>query len=340
MRRTPPGSARPRRGSCNRGHYSLGWAGLSALDSADRPATPWSGAARRPGPAQSHRKDRFLTIFRPSTLADALAARGAHPEAMVVAGGTGVLVELNRGAIDPPALLDLSACAQLREVRREGDIMVLGATTTYTDVLERHAAVLPGLAAASRTVASRQVRNRATLAGALVLADPSGDALAALGAAGATVEVASAHDRRSVDASAFVTAPGRCDLAADELVVALRVPVADGPVAYAKAGARNAMARAVAGVAVALHPVRRRGTACAVGVGPTAIRPAVAEELLAADWDVLDRPETARRFGALVAAAVDPRADARGSAEYRRHITGVLARRALTRAVRELGSAA
>ncbi|WCB94593.1 Carbon monoxide dehydrogenase medium chain [Baekduia alba] len=283
--------------------------------------------------------DSFLTILRPRTLDDALAARVAHPEATIVAGGTGVLVELNRGAIDPPTLIDLSACADLRATAREGDVVVLGATTTYTDVLERHADTLPGLAAAARTVASRQIRNRATLAGALVLGDPSSDALAALGAAGATVDVASATARRTIDAVAFVTAPGRCALAHDELVVALRVPVADGPVAYAKAGARNAMARAVCGVAVALHPRRRRASACAVGVAPTAIRPEVAEALIAADWDVLAAPETAKRFGALVAAAVDPIADARGSAEYRRHVTGVLARRALTRAVEGLDAA-
>jgi CO/xanthine dehydrogenase FAD-binding subunit len=278
-------------------------------------------------------------VLRPNTLDDALAARLAHPEALVVAGGTGVLVELNRGAIDPPALLDLSAVTELRAARREGDTVVLGATTTYTDVLERHADALPGLAAAARTVASRQIRNRATLGGALVLGDPSSDALAALGASGALVEVRrSGAETRLVDAVSFVTGPGRCDLAPGELVTALHVPAADGPVAYAKAGARNAMARAVAGVAVALHPRRRRASACAVGVAPTAIRPVVAEELVAADWEALEDPATARRFGALVAAAADPIPDARGSAEHRRHITGVLAARALRRAAQELAS--
>jgi CO/xanthine dehydrogenase FAD-binding subunit len=258
----------------------------------------------------------------------------------VVAGGTGVLVELNQGTLDPATLIDLSACSELRATRRDGDVVVLGATTTYTDVLERFADTLPGLAAAARTIASRQIRNRATIAGALVLGDASGDALAALGAAGATVQVASeGGGARRLDAAAFVTAPGRCALAGAELVVALRVPVADGPVAYAKAGARNAMARAVAGVAVALHPEARTGTACAVGVAPTAIRPDAAEALIAAEWDALAEPGTAERFGALVGAAADPIPDARGSAAYRRHITTVLARRALTRAAQELRAA-
>jgi CO/xanthine dehydrogenase FAD-binding subunit len=245
-----------------------------------------------------------------------------------------VLVDLNRG-VQPPALIDLSRVAELRDARRadDGGSVRLGAATTYTDVLERWADDLPGLAAAARTVASRQVRNRATLAGALVLGDPSGDALAALGAADATVEIRGPRADRSVSAATFVTGVGACDLEPDELVVAIVVPVADGPVAYAKAGARNAMARAVVGVAVALHPARRTATACVVGAAPTAIRPSVAEDLLHVDWDALADPATAARFGALVAAAVDPIPDARASAEHRRHVAGVLARRALRRVV-------
>jgi CO/xanthine dehydrogenase FAD-binding subunit len=288
-----------------------------------RPSTPWSG------------EDRGLTVLQPRTLDDALAARAAHPDATVVAGGTGVLVDLNRG-VEPVALLDLSRVAGLRDATRDGDTVRLGAGVTYTDVLERHADDLPGLAAAARTVASRQVRNRATLAGALVLGDPSGDALAGLGAAEAHVEIRSLGGGRTVAADAFVTAPGACDLRPDELVTALLVPVADGPVAYAKAGARNAMARAVCAVAITLHPARRTATACVVGAAPTAIRPSVAESLIAASWQTLDDPATAERFGALVAAAVDPTPDERGSIAYRRHIAGVLASRALRRAVTEV----
>jgi CO/xanthine dehydrogenase FAD-binding subunit len=282
-----------------------------------------------------------LTVLRPTTLDDALAARAAHPDAVVVAGGTGVMVELNAGRIDPPALIDLSRVAGLRDSARDADVVTLGATTTYADVLDRHAEMLPGLAQAVATIASRQLRNRATIAGALVLGDPSSDALAALGAAGATVRVVSGRDgERMIPAHAFVTGVGACDLRDGELVVSIDVPVADGPVAYAKAGARNAMARAVCGVAVALHPARRAATACVVGAAPTAIRPEVAEELVAADWAILDDPAVAQRFGALVAAAVEPIPDARGSAAYRRHVAGVLAARALRRAVAELEPAA
>jgi CO/xanthine dehydrogenase FAD-binding subunit len=264
-----------------------------------------------------------------------VAARVARPAAVVVAGGTGVVLELNRGVV-PETLLDLSRVAALRDVDRDGDgdgaSVRLGAGVTYTAVMETLAGDLPLLAMASRTVASRQIRNRGTLAGALVLADPSGDALAALGAMGATVELTGPHGTRRVAATAFVTGVGTCDLAADELVTALHAPVADGPVAYAKAGARNAMARAVCGVAVALHPASATVTACVVGAAPTAIRPRAAEALAGERFaDGADR-RVAERFGALVAGAVAPLADARGSAAYRRHVAGVLARRALLRA--------
>jgi CO/xanthine dehydrogenase FAD-binding subunit len=247
-----------------------------------------------------------------------------------VAGGTGVLIELNRGA-EAEELLDLSRVDGWRSVERDGDMLRLGAGVTYTQAIEELAGPLPGLALAARTVASPQVRNRGTLAGALVLADPSGDALAALGAAEAEVELTGPAGVRRVAADAFITAPGACVLGGDELLTALHVPVADGPVAYAKAGARNAMARAVCGVAVARHEADRRVSVCVVGAAPTAVRPRAAEALAAEAWDALDDAAVAR-FGTLVAAAVDPLPDVRGSAAYRRHAAAVLARRALRRA--------
>lgn len=248
----------------------------------------------------------------------------------MVAGGTGVLLGLNRG-VEAGMLLDVSRVERWRSVERDGSVLRLGAGVTYTQVEEELGGWLPGLALAARTVASRQIRNRGTLAGALVLADPSSDALAGLGAAGAEVELEGPGGRRRVAADAFVRGPGRCVLGGDELVTGLRVPIADGPVSYAKAGARNAMARAVCGVAVAVHEAKRTVSVCIVGAGPGAVRPGAAEALVAEAWDALDEAALAR-FGALVAEAVRPESDARASASHRRRAAAVLATRALRRA--------
>jgi CO/xanthine dehydrogenase FAD-binding subunit len=260
--------------------------------------------------------DSALLVTQPTTLADALAARAAQPDATLVAGGTGVLVDMNAG-LRPAGLIDLSRVAELAAIEDDGEVVRVGATVTYTRVIEELGDRLPGVAMASRTVASRQIRNRGTLGGALALRDPSGDALAGLLAAGARVEVACPPGTRTVGVGELEIGPG-------ELLTALLVPAATGPVAYAKAGMRNAMARAVCGVAVALDPARR-GVAIAV-VGARAARAPEAEALVAreAPWEggAPDR-DLLRRAGELAAAALAP---------IPAHLTSVLTRRALERA--------
>ena len=248
------------------------------------------------------------------------------------------MVGRNAGRAARP-LLDLSRVRGFADATRQDGVVRLGAGVTYTQIVEQLEGPLPGVAAAARTVASRAIRNRATLVGALVLADPSADVLAALVAAEAQVELEGPAGVRRVDAGAFVLGPGRADLRGDELVTALLVPEATGPVAYAKAGARNAMARAVCGVAVELDPARRAVRIAVVGASPMPVR-AHAAEALAAEVTAWDRaPMALAEIGALVAGAVDPDGDARGSAAHRRHVAGVLARRALARAWAQLEAA-
>ncbi len=253
-----------------------------------------------------------------------------------MAGGTEVMPARNRGE-RPGPLLDLSRVAELPAVGG-GPVLRLGAGVTCSRLIDELADVVPILAAAARTVASRQVRNRATLGGTLAVADPSADVLAALLAAGAEVELASAGGTRRVPVAAFLTGPFACDLAADELVTAVHVPAASGPAAYAKVGARNAMARAACAVAVVLHVESRTAGIAVAAAGPTPLRAPAAEALVAAQapWERagdLDAGWLAE-VGALVAGATEPRSDRRGSAAYKRHAAAVLAGRALARAWR------
>jgi len=275
-----------------------------------------------------------MDFLQPTTWNDALVARAEHPGAVPIAGGTDLMVGLNFGQPPPPALLDLTRVVELTEWVREDGTIRIGAGVTYRRIIDEIAGECPALAAASRTVGSPQIRNRGTVAGNLGTASPAGDAHPPLLATGATVEVASVRGAREIDIDGFFQGVKRNALAPDELIRAVRVPVAAGPQRFAKVGPRNAMVIAVCSVAVALDPSARRvGT----GVGssaPTPRRAPGAEEFAAAalPWSTADEldPAVAEEFGVRVAAATAPIDDVRAAADYRRHAVAVLARRALT----------
>jgi CO/xanthine dehydrogenase FAD-binding subunit len=283
-----------------------------------------------------------MDFLQPTSWADALAARAERPDAVPIAGGTDVMVDLNFDRRRPGALLDLGRVADLREWTVEGGAggggtVRLGAGVPYARIIDDLAAQLPGLAMASRTVGSPQIRVRGTVGGNLGSASPAGDAHPPLLAADAVIEVESAaRGTRRIPASEFYTGVKRSALAGDELIAAVLVPAAAGPQQYCKVGTRNAMVIAVSAFACALHPDRR---AVGTGIGsaaPTPRRAPEAEAFLAGElesaglWDSRgELPDTlARAFGERVAAAASPIDDVRGSAAYRRHSLSVMARRA------------
>jgi CO/xanthine dehydrogenase FAD-binding subunit len=279
-----------------------------------------------------------MDFLSPATWADALAAKAEHPDAVPIAGGTDVMVELNFDRRRPPALLDLTRIAELTAHGRENGLIRLGAGVPYTRIITELGTTLPGLAQASRTVGSPQIRNRGTVGGNLGSASPAGDAHPPLLACDAVVELASVRGTRRVPVGDFFTGPKRSVLAPDELIAAVLVPAAPGPQQFAKVGTRNAMVIAVCSVSVSLD-IQRHAVGTGIGsAAPTPVR-APAAEALAADlpWD--DRGELpaglAGRFGALVAEAASPIDDVRGTAAYRRHALAVLGRRALTWAWQE-----
>jgi CO/xanthine dehydrogenase FAD-binding subunit len=280
-----------------------------------------------------------MEFLQPATWPEALAAKAAHPDALPIAGGTDVMVELNFDRRRPPALLDLGRVAELTEWGTDGDLLRVGAGVTYRRILDELAGRLPGLALAARTVGSPQIRNRGTVGGNLGSASPAGDALPPLLAAGALVELASAGGVRRVPVTEFCTGPKRSVRRPDELIAAVLVPTPAGstgpagPEQFAKVGTRNAMVIAVCSFALALRPATRTAGTGIGSAGPTPLRARAAEELLAAELPWRDRAPlpapVVDRFGDLVAAAAAPIDDVRGSAAYRRHALRVLARRTL-----------
>lgn len=279
-----------------------------------------------------------MEFRQPSSWGEALAAKAEDPDAVPIAGGTDVMVELNFDRRRPRVLLDLGRVPELRDWSTDAGQVRLGAGVTYTRVIDELAALLPGLAMAARTVGSPQIRNRGTVGGNLGAASPAGDAHPVLLAAGAQVEVASVRGVRRLPVAAFYTGVKRNALAPDELIAAVLVTPPGGPEQYCKIGTRNAMVIAVAAFGLALYPERR---AVGTGIGSAAPTPRPApeaERFLAAAlaeaglWDSRrELPDAvAREFGARVAAAAAPIDDVRGSAAYRRLALSVLARRAAT----------
>jgi len=278
-----------------------------------------------------------MDFLQPTSWADALAARAERFDAVPIAGGTDVMVDLNFDRRRPGALLDLCRVPELREWAAEDGWIRLGAGVPYARIIDDLAAQLPGLAMASRTVGSPQIRVRGTVGGNLGSASPAGDAHPPLLAADAVIEVESAaRGTRRIPAAEFYTGVKRNALAADELIAAVLVAPAAGPQQFCKVGTRNAMVIAVSAFACALHPDRK---AVGTGIGsaaPTPRRAPEAESFLAGElesaglWESRgELPDTlARAFGERVAAAASPIDDVRGSAAYRRHSLSVMARRA------------
>ncbi len=281
-----------------------------------------------------------MKYLRPATFADALAEKAERPDAVPIAGGTDLMVGLNRGAPPPSVLLDLTGLDGLfASWELDGETLRIGSGLPYTRLISRLSELCPALVAAARTVGSPQIRNRATIGGNLGTASPAGDTHPVLLATGAVVEVASVRGAREIAIDDFYLGPKRNAQAPDELISAIRLPVHKGPQQFAKVGTRNAMVIAVCSVAVALDTSSRTvGT----GFGSAAPTPrrAPAAEALAAErpWDggPLD-DDLARRFGTALAESAAPIDDQRGTAAYRRSALAVLAARALRWAVADLG---
>jgi CO/xanthine dehydrogenase FAD-binding subunit len=279
-----------------------------------------------------------MEFLQPTAWDEALAARAAHPGSMPIAGGTDVMVDLNFDRSRPEAIIDLTRVRELREWGEEDGLVRIGAGVTYARVIAELGDRLPGLAMASRTIGSPQIRNRGTVGGNLGAASPAGDSHPPLVAAHAELELASEGGVRRVPAREFYVGPKRSVLADDELIAAILVAPAPGPEQFSKIGTRNAMVIAACSFALAIDPVLRRVGTGIGSAGPTPLAAGEAESFLEGvlsedeAWDSsAPLADTAlERFGELVAAAARPIDDVRSTAAYRREALRVLARRTLS----------
>lgn len=282
-----------------------------------------------------------MSIARPRDLSDALAVLATEPEARLLAGGTDLVVEINAGHQDPKAIVSLRRITDLKGWEHEDGALFLGAGMSYTTMLTELGVAAPSLSLAARTVGSPQIRNAGTLGGNLGTSSPAGDTLPPLAALDAEVVIATRQGDRRVPIGEFVVGVKRTVLRPVEIIRGVRVPVARGPQVFMKVGTRNAMVISVASCAIVLD-VPSRSVRCALGaVAPTPVRTLEAERLASTeiDWErATVSDEAAMRFGELAATVASPIDDHRSTAAYRREAIGVIARRSLLRAVRQLAT--
>jgi xanthine dehydrogenase iron-sulfur cluster and FAD-binding subunit A len=282
------------------------------------------------------------TYHTPTTLDDALDVLARHgPDARIVAGGTDLLIELERGLRTPGVLIDVSRIGGLDEITLDDQERIhLGPLVTHNRVAGSALCVARAfpLARACWEVGSPQIRNRGTVAGNLITASPANDTIPALWALDAVLTLRSVRGERTSTLEQFYRGVRRVDLAPDEMLVDIAFPALKDNErgTFVKFALRRAQAIAVVNVAVVMaeepeddFPERMLVDRVRIALGsvaPTIVRATHAEEKLVAHPL---SPYVIRRAGEMAVEAARPIDDVRGSAAYRREMVRVCVRRAL-----------
>lgn len=296
-----------------------------------------------------------LEYVKVETLSQALAALSERADAYPLAGGTDLLIARRLGRIRGGVAVDISAVAELKGISvtgegADGRRLWIGAATTISALLqdERVRRELPALVDAGRLLGGWQIQNLATLGGNMCNASPSAELSPPLLVHQAEAFIAGPAGSRRIGVQAFWTGPGATALAQGELLVAVELGTG-GASAYVRQHVRQSVDIALASAAawVCVRDGRIVAARLALGaVAPTPLGVEVAEELVgvpvAREPGRAPEDETAfgealarrlERVSRLASGAARPISDQRASAEYRRALAGVLARRALLRAV-------
>ncbi|MFQ5417244.1 MAG: FAD binding domain-containing protein [Myxococcota bacterium] len=279
----------------------------------------------------------------PATVDEAVALLARHGgEAKLLAGGQSLMPLLNMRFARPSAVIDLNKVAGLDEIHEEKGRLVIGAMVTKR-AIERSALVerrQPLLHAATRWIAHPQIRNRGTIGGSMAQADPAAEYPAVAVALGAELRAVGPRGERSITAADFFVSYLTTALDEDEVLTEVRVPVLPEKTGWSiQEVARRHGDFASVGAAITLAQDAsgrcREVRIVLFGVGPTPLRVTAAEQALAGEAP----------GEALFAAAAkkvhdqidEPISDVHASAEYRRHLAGVLTRRGLSEAAQRAG---
>jgi carbon-monoxide dehydrogenase medium subunit len=277
----------------------------------------------------------------PASVADALKLlTSLGDEAKLLAGGHSLLPMMKLRFAQPAHLIDQNKIAELQGIREDGGVIVIGAMTRENDLIDSPllAAKVPLLPEVARQIADPQVRNRGTIGGDIAHGDPANDHPAVAIALDATFVLTGPKGSREVKADAFYHGMYATELAADEILTAIRIkPFAPGTgYAYTKLK-RKTGDWATAGAAVVMTMSAGKVASVRIGLtnlGPTALRAREAEAALTGK-----APDAAAIAAAAQAAMAicDPAEDLRGNRDYKLAMAGEMLRRALKQAAARCG---
>ncbi len=260
--------------------------------------------------------------------------------ARILAGGTDLIVALRERRLETELVIDIKGIPEVSELSFDPvEGLRIGASVPchriYNDATV--VAQYPGLIDAASLIGGIQIQGRASLGGNLCNASPAADSIPALIVHGAICDIALPQTRRRVPVEAFCTAPGRTVLERGEFLASLHLPPPPPGfgAAYLRFIPRNEMDIAVVGVgaSVQLDESRQRITAARIALGAVAPTPLFVQEAGDVLADAEPGEDAFARAAAIAQTATRPISDMRGTAEHRRHLVGVLTRRALATAV-------
>lgn len=266
--------------------------------------------------------------LRPSTLEEAIGQLEVHgADAKVLAGGHSLIPAMKFRLAQPSTIIDISRIADLNDIRAENGGIDIGAMTTHyaiesSRLLAERCPLLPQVAG---QIGDVQVRNRGTIGGSLVHADPAADWPAAILALEAEMEIVSAFGTRAVPASEFFVDLMQSAVRPNEILKNIRVPETPQTVAYVKF-AQKASGFAIAGVAVVVDLENRTARVAVNGVAAKAYRASAVESLL--QGQALT-PDLIASAAGRAAEGVEALGDIHASAEFRAHLACVQTKRAL-----------
>ncbi len=276
----------------------------------------------------------WQTYFTPTTLDDTLRLLAQHGKnARIIAGGTDLIIELERKIRSASVLIDISHIPGLDQIRLEKDVFHLGPLVTHNQVVASQdlIALAYPLARACWEVGAPQIRNRGTIAGNLITASPANDTIAPLWALGASVTLRSVRGERTLPFYEFYKGVRKTAMAADELLIDISFPVMneDAHGTFIKLALRRAQAISVVSTAVILEMHRDAIVKARItygAVAPTIVRAPEVEKYLVGKSLA---EEVIAHAGELAAHAAKPIDDVRGPADYRVEMLRVTTMRAL-----------